>query len=760
MRIPTSTGHSKGRSIAHSPETLVNLYAERAPESAKSPVIAHGTPGYSLFSTIASSLIRGTYTSIADGTLYVIAGQTLYSVNSAGTASSIGTIAGAGRIFWAESSVEIVIVDAEASQSYTYNATEGLEQIADGDFPGATSVTYFDGYFVFANKQVGSKDQFFISSLLDGEMYDALDFASSSDYPDNIVRVYSYRSELYIFGDRSIEVWFNSGNADFPFTPAQGSTIDQGLGAAHSIQTVDEAIIFLDHEGIVRRIQGTTPVRISTHAEEYQISKGDWANATSWAYTMEGHQFYALTVPTVIGTSQEASTMVWDAATGRWHRRKSYESDYYKVDFYTYAYGKHLVGDIETAKLYELSLDVYDDAGQHQIAEMQFPQIQNDGLRFIVNKFQLDLEVGLYIPPTLVPGSAVISTIGARVTEGVDEGTLFPDTRGPDGSTLNNGGTLLLIACLRSSPEEGAITSYALSSAADISTAGSEKTLSVDSQDRFPDFALFSWDGTKLFMHGQQSSQDYHTYTCSTAWDITTATFTQTDRIANFGDRFRFNADGTVVFSAYSIPGNPFRVKEWALSTAFDFSTATLTQTIDISRPADTSFADISFSDDGTIFYAYFADAVGSSDSYVYVYELESAYTITSLGTPDNSITFLNGEGMVSLQIDEDASKMVGCYQAVGEDAPFIAEWAITTSSTSRSVDRTPMVMLKESKDGGRTYNKRESWRSIGKPGEYAKRVVWWRRGVCRTYTPKICISDKVKRAIYTAYVDIEPCDS
>lgn len=392
MRLPVPTKVGKARSIPLSPELLINMFAEAAPEGAKSSVVLHGTPGFTLFSTIGADKIRGMYRTLNGGLLYVVAGLALYSISSAGSASSLGVISGSGRVFFAESTNEIVIV--AGAQSYTYNATEGLEIISDNDFPGASSVTYQDGYFIFANRQANSKDQFFISSLLDGEMYDASDFATAENYPDNLVRVFADHSELILFGTDSMEIWFNSGAADFPFSPAQGSVIDQGLGAAHTVEKVDESIIWLDNEGMVRRLEGNVPVRISTHAIEYLITKGDWENAYSYSYTMEGHQFYVLTIPAANST-QTAGTYTYDAATRLWHQRKSYDLDYSRVGFYAKAFGKHLVGDVLTGKLYELSLDVYQENGEHLIAEIHFPQIQNDGDRFIVHSFQLDIETGV-----------------------------------------------------------------------------------------------------------------------------------------------------------------------------------------------------------------------------------------------------------------------------------------------------------------------------------------------------------------------------
>lgn len=397
MRLPLATKRGQGRSIPLSAERLINMYAEKAPDSAKSPVVVHGCPGYQVFSDVASRTggtalgksIRGMHKTPSDGLVYAVMGSELVRVGSDGLVTQLGTIAGSGRVGMADNGVQLCIV--AGARGYIYDTTNGLQTITDRDFNGADHVTVIDGFFVFNNRKPGQRGQFYISALLDGLSFDGLDFATAERYSDNLIRPFADHSELLLFGAESIEVWFNSGNADFPFSRAQGSVIEQGLGASWSVEKLDESVVWLDNEGIVRRLSGITPVRISTHEIENAILKGDWANAYSWAYVEEGHQFYVLTVPAA-NLSQTAGTYVYDAATQLWHERKSYEKDYLDLGFYVRAYGKHLVADEN--KVYELGLNYYDEAGQELVSEMIFPQIQNDGKRFTVHSFQLEIETG------------------------------------------------------------------------------------------------------------------------------------------------------------------------------------------------------------------------------------------------------------------------------------------------------------------------------------------------------------------------------
>lgn len=58
-----------------------------------------------------------------------------------------------------------------------------------------------------------------------------------------------------------------------------------------------------------------------------------------------------------------------------------------------------------------------------------------------------------------------------------------------------------------------------------------------------------------------------------------------------------------------------------------------------------------------------------------------------------------------------------------------------------------------------RTYDITQPWRSMGKQGEYQKRVIWRRLGQHRSFTPRFTISAPIKRVIFDATIKITPSD-
>ena len=66
-----------------------------------------------------------------------------------------------------------------------------------------------------------------------------------------------------------------------------------------------------------------------------------------------------------------------------------------------------------------------------------------------------------------------------------------------------------------------------------------------------------------------------------------------------------------------------------------------------------------------------------------------------------------------------------------------------------------PQIMLSWSVDGGRTFKPLQPWRSMGKIGEYLKRLRWLRMGWGRQFVFVASCTDPVPRVIIEANADI-----
>ena len=288
-----------------------------------------------------------------------------------------------------------LVITTEAITYIVTLASDTLTAVTDSDFPNADTVAFLGGYFFFNNNQPGSSGQLFWSEIYEGTTYDALDFATAENAPDNLVAVWRDHDRLLLFGDDTIESWFLTGGAEI-VAPYKGSVINRGLGARWSIANLDNSVFFLDDSGIVRRIGGQggyNAERVSTHAIENDIATAAWRHdddaaydgAVASSYIEEGHEFYVLTIP-------GHSTWVFDAATGVWHKRKSKGLEASRFSFHINAYNMVLCGDTETGKLYEQSLEYVSENGEEIIAEVQLPPVTNLGDRFRVHELQVHIQ--------------------------------------------------------------------------------------------------------------------------------------------------------------------------------------------------------------------------------------------------------------------------------------------------------------------------------------------------------------------------------
>jgi hypothetical protein len=188
---------------------------------------------------------------------------------------------------------------------------------------------------------------FYISAIDDASNLDALDFASAESSPDIIVALLVDHREIWLLGQRTIEVWFDAGTADFPFARNQGAAAEVGCVACFSAQKIDNGIMFLGRDkngsGIVYRTNGYIPQRASTFAvEQALLVSTDISAAVAYVYQLGGQTFYCLNAPGV------PSTWCFEVASGTWHEccdlDVAGEFEAHQAQYHGFIFGLHLVG--------------------------------------------------------------------------------------------------------------------------------------------------------------------------------------------------------------------------------------------------------------------------------------------------------------------------------------------------------------------------------------------------------------------------------
>ncbi|MFM7012465.1 MAG: hypothetical protein ACKO0Z_24580, partial [Betaproteobacteria bacterium] len=135
---------------------------------------------------------------------------------------------------------------------YSWNYST-MTTVSDVDAPAADWVANIDGYYVASQYDTG---QFYISANRDVTTWAALDFASAEKYPDNIVTGIVDHGELILFGTDSYEVWYNSGNADFPLDKVTSGHGEIGCISKYGVAKLDNGVFFPGTDGVVYRLSG------------------------------------------------------------------------------------------------------------------------------------------------------------------------------------------------------------------------------------------------------------------------------------------------------------------------------------------------------------------------------------------------------------------------------------------------------------------------------------------------------------------------
>lgn len=259
--------------------------------------------------------------------------------------------------------------------------------------PTATHVVWLDSYLIFNEK---GTNRFWVSDWASIAV-DPLSFSSAEGDPDGIVGMATIHRDLYLFNERSTEVFSNTGNADFPFERVQGGYIEKGCLAPYSIAKGEGLIFWLGRDelghGQVYAIEGLAPKRISTHAVEQAISGyANAAGATGYTYAKEGHSFYVLNFA--------EATWVYDLSTGLWHER-AYNNlgnlERHRIDslqYFPYG-GFHIGGDYGNGKVYKLSDNAKYDDDAEIVRIRATPHVSQNLKRLFHASLTIDMEMGV-----------------------------------------------------------------------------------------------------------------------------------------------------------------------------------------------------------------------------------------------------------------------------------------------------------------------------------------------------------------------------
>ena len=263
-------------------------------------------------------------------------------------------------------------------------------------------------------------------------------------------------------------------------------------------------------------------------------------------------------------------------------------------------------------------------------------------------------------------GTEAAATWTVNLSDFTFNTTTYPDysvsgqETNPSGMVWNSDGTSFYI-CGRG---QDSIHQYDCTTAYDLSTASfANKEISISSQ------ATEGWgidasaDGTNFYVACGATHKVYQ-YTATTAWDISTASYSNKSYNFStqdyFGRDVKFNTDGTKMFVLMLYD----EIFEYDLSTAWDVSTASYSNSSLATGTQDSYTINFTFNPDGTQLIT-----TGTTSDTLYQYSLTTgfdlstasydsvSYSVSSHDTNPRAVTF-NSDGTKAFVIGDGGNNI------------------------------------------------------------------------------------------------------
>lgn len=352
-------------------------------------------PGLKPWQQIGTGPIRGMHD--CEGLRLVVSGRYLFRISNDGIGVPIGVIPGVGRVQMTHNQFstgfQVLVEDGQGGGGYVYTTTDGsFAKIVDEAYPGSISSDYLDSFLLGVEPQ---GRYWFHSNLADAKDYNSLDRYEAEAAPDRIVGLAVSQSEVVIFGQRTIEFFFNAGVANNTFQNRRQS-ITRGCASRHTIQKLDNTLFWLGDDGVVYRLDGYALRPVSTWALEKAIADSNFAEAIAYVWEDRGHKVYYLTIP-------NGQTFGYDVITGVWHRRQSFGLNRWRLSHIQKWGGNWYGGDFQNGRIWQIAWDYFLEGDQPIISERTSGVVADNQSAMVIPNAELIFDTGQGPETTPIP---------------------------------------------------------------------------------------------------------------------------------------------------------------------------------------------------------------------------------------------------------------------------------------------------------------------------------------------------------------------
>lgn len=353
-------GTGKGNKVLYGTPGLLQAYGPVPGNSGPVRGMGHGPAGY-FYAAIGDELCR--------------------FPSAGGAAVSLGSIVNDSKPVAMEinNHFQTMMVSGGVAYQVIDGVLAPIEALAGVTCRG---VVFLDNFFITV---VAGTGQFRISGLNDVTSWNPLDFSTAEAYGDSLSQIATHRRELWAFGDGTIEPFYNSGDADFPFKPIRGALIPHGILSPWTVQTLHGGLIWLGSEGRVWYSEAYLPRCISTPAIERLFWDMDFRNAISWTEQHNKHEWY------VLSFLNDKCTLVYDFQSGEWFDWLYWDGEEFQAHL-GFCHMWNLLGSRNSSIIYAPDMNTYTDAGQPIRRVRRAAHVRGENKRVFYPGFELELE--------------------------------------------------------------------------------------------------------------------------------------------------------------------------------------------------------------------------------------------------------------------------------------------------------------------------------------------------------------------------------
>ena len=352
-------------------------------------------PGYLLWDSLVSSTIAIDglfYSRVYDIVIAVHRGK-IYKIIEAGIMTDItgDGLSLNARVSFTEGidgdgTAHIMMANGDHIVTYTNSGTATKMSTRDlaaggdgvvpgeGAYAGVTSISEIDG-FVLTN-ETGTNNWYF-SDPDDCRLWaPAKDIYRAITDPDELLQIKVQNRYIYLFGPKTLEIWYPDGQS--PFSRLDHGFQNIGLGADFSISQISNEFYFIDDLDNIVKLVGTTKTLLSRPIADTMESMSYLGDAVGYIISIDRRAIYVLNFPySNVSLGLDLASGMW-TEIGEWDEAKDGFNAFAGQSYcHAVKWRNHLIASKNSAEIYFLDKDYYDNNGTQQVSVLQTAHINH-----------------------------------------------------------------------------------------------------------------------------------------------------------------------------------------------------------------------------------------------------------------------------------------------------------------------------------------------------------------------------------------------